>query len=372
MSAMEIDLRNISEERTRHGRVVVYARLGGRRIRLRAKIGTPEFVDEYRAAIKALRTGHQTSREKTASSAMPRGTLGWLVETYMRESVEFRSMRDVGQKRRRTRLAQLVMNHGTKPALMQPANIMAGLAKRATKPGSANIWLKDIKALYGWALKAGYVPSNPAAGIGKIKYKASSHHPWTLGEIAKYLKHHAGDDRALLAVLFLLITGLRRDDATRAGRQHIRDGRLILKASKNAEERNVALPPCLLALIERTSTQALAILTNNKGDKFGSGAAFGNWFRDRCDEADLHHCSAHGLRHALATIASENSASAHEIMSLLADRDIAQAQNYTRTAEARKMADSGLLKVLGAIQNTIETVAPSLKVADGATKSAAK
>jgi hypothetical protein len=25
---------------------------------------------------------------------------------------------------------------------------------------------------------------------------------------------------------------------------------------------------------------------------------FGNWVRDRCDEAGLHHCSAHGLREA--------------------------------------------------------------------------
>ncbi len=372
MSAMEIDLRNISEERTRHGRVVVYARLGGRRIRLRAKIGTPEFVDEYRSAMKTLRAGAPAAQPKTAAAAMPRGTLGWLVETYLRESVDFRSMREVGQKRRRTRLAQLTASHGTKPALMQPANIMAGLAKRAGKPGAANIWLKDIKALYGWALKAGYVAGNPAAGIGKIKYKTSSHHPWTLAEIASYLKHHAADDRSLLACLFLLITGLRRDDATRAGRQHIRDGRLVFKASKNAEERNTALPPFLLALIDRTSTQALAVLTNNRGEKFGSGAAFGNWFRDRCDEAGLHHCSAHGLRHALATIASENSASAHEIMSMLADRDIAQAQHYTRTAENRKMADSGMVKVLGAIQTMIETVAPSLKVASGATKIASK
>jgi integrase len=37
-------------------------------------------------------------------------------------------------------------------------------------------------------------------------------------------------------------------------------------------------------------------------------AGFGNRFRDRCHEAGLPHCTAHGLRKAGATIAAENGA----------------------------------------------------------------
>lgn len=37
-----------------------------------------------------------------------------------------------------------------------------------------------------------------------------------------------------------------------------------------------------------------------------TAAGFGNWFRDRCNEAELTHCSAHGVRKAAAARAAEN------------------------------------------------------------------
>ena len=41
----------LSHELTRHGRTVWYVRRNGKRIRLRAEFGTPEFDTEYQAAI---------------------------------------------------------------------------------------------------------------------------------------------------------------------------------------------------------------------------------------------------------------------------------------------------------------------------------
>jgi hypothetical protein len=41
----------LSRERTRHGKSVWYVRLDGKRIRLRAEYGTPEFDAEYQAAL---------------------------------------------------------------------------------------------------------------------------------------------------------------------------------------------------------------------------------------------------------------------------------------------------------------------------------
>lgn len=370
MSDMEINLKYLHVETSRHGKTVVYVRRNGKRVRLTAQPGTPDFLDEYRKALSAIGTPPPA---KTQAAKQPRGTLGWLIETYYRECVEFRRMRDIGQRRRRTRMGTLSAAMGDKPALMTPQNIMAGLAKRAATPGAANDWLKDIKSLYTWAHKAGYVASNPGAGIGRVAYKSTPHHTWTLDEIAQYLSHHHDNDRARLACLFLLISGLRRDDATRAGRQHIRNGRLSFQASKNAETRDTILPDFLLDMIGQARPGGtLAILTNNRGGHFASGAAFGNWMRDRCDEAGLQHCAAHGLRSALATIASENSGSEHEIMALLADRDPKQAQGYTRAANQKIISDSGMLKVIGPIQTMIRNVAPKERVAEGATKSRRK
>src|ERR1700689_4825125 len=62
----------LSREVTRHGRSVWYVRRDGKRIRLRAEYGTPEFTAEYQAVLAA----HQPVPEVTIAA----GTLAWLIE----------------------------------------------------------------------------------------------------------------------------------------------------------------------------------------------------------------------------------------------------------------------------------------------------
>jgi hypothetical protein len=61
----------LSREVTRHGKPVWYVRRDGKRIRLRAGFGTPEFDAEYQAGL----TG--TLRPRKGDPAA--GTLAWLV-----------------------------------------------------------------------------------------------------------------------------------------------------------------------------------------------------------------------------------------------------------------------------------------------------
>ena len=71
------------------------------------------------------------------------------------------------------------------------------------------------------------------------------------------------------------------------------------------------------------------------------------WSRDRCNEAGLPHCSAHGLRKATATALAESGASAHEVMAITGHRSISEAQRYTAAAERRRLADSAMAKLNG-------------------------
>jgi integrase len=71
-------------------------------------------------------------------------------------------------------------------------------------------------------------------------------------------------------------------------------------------------------------------------------AGFGNWFRERCDEADLPHCTSHGLRKAAATVAAENGATAHELMSICGWLTLKEAERYTRAAERKRLAERGM------------------------------
>ena len=49
---MRVQLKYVSEDVDRHGNVRCYVRVPGKRkVRIRALPGTPEFMDEYQAAI---------------------------------------------------------------------------------------------------------------------------------------------------------------------------------------------------------------------------------------------------------------------------------------------------------------------------------
>jgi integrase len=79
--------------------------------------------------------------------------------------------------------------------------------------------------------------------------------------------------------------------------------------------------------------------------QFGKGFTnngFGSWFKKRCREAGLPHCSAHGLRKASATIAAENGASDRQLMAMYGWQTSKQATHYTRSANQTRLAASGM------------------------------
>ena len=73
-----------------------------------------------------------------------------------------------------------------------------------------------------------------------------------------------------------------------------------------------------------------------------TAAGFGNWFRRRCDESGLPHCSAHGLRKAGATIAAGNQATEHQLMAIFGWVSPKQAALYTKAARQKVLAGSAM------------------------------
>jgi hypothetical protein len=76
-----------------------------------------------------------------------------------------------------------------------------------------------------------------------------------------------------------------------------------------------------------------------------SEAGFGNWFRDRCDEAGLPQCTAHGLKKAGATIAAENGATTRQLMAMFDWDTPEMAEVYTRAAEQKRLAGEGMFLI---------------------------
>jgi integrase len=88
------------------------------------------------------------------------------------------------------------------------------------------------------------------------------------------------------------------------------------------------------------------LLTTSFGKPF-TVVGFGNWFRDRCDEAGLPKgISAHGLRKATARRLADLGCSAHQIAAITGHATLAEVQRYTSAADRRRLAQEAMKKLI--------------------------
>jgi integrase len=362
-------LRYITEHVDRHGNVRVYVRRRGRWIRLRETPGTTEFLDEYRRAVggEAPLAPQAKHRPRPA-----RESLRWLTELYY-GSAEFKSL--VRGHVRRRLLETICEEHGDKPyRLMLPRHVRTLRDERADAPATANARVKALRQVFAWAIAVGHADSNPAREVPYIRTASDGFHTWTVDEVKRYQQRHAMGTKARLALELMLLTGVRRSDAVRLGRQHERDGWLNFTEAKGrtrkVKAREIPILPQLRSCLDATPSGHLTYLVTMFGKPFTSNG-FGNWFRRRCNEAGLPHCSAHGLRKAGATIAAENGATEHQLMAIYGWESTKQAAIYTRAANRKRLVGSAM-HLIAPEQKPDESVALRSAVAPGATKSPAK
>ncbi len=90
----------------------------------------------------------------------------------------------------------------------------------------------------------------------------------------------------------MIYTGQRRSDIVRMGWQHISGDTLAVVQDKTRGFLRIPFHPKLAASIGKLPRLNMTFLLTEAGAPF-SAAGFGNWFRERCNEAGLQHCSAH-------------------------------------------------------------------------------
>lgn len=208
-------------------------------------------------------------------------------------------------------------------------------------PEAANARVKAIRQVFKFGVRKKFAPFNPARDVPYIKTGSTGYHTWTVEEVRQFEERHPIGTKARLALALLMFTGQRRSDIIRFGKQHAKGGKLAFTQHKgrNRKPKKLILP-ILLALqsiIDASPCGDLTFLVNDLGRSF-TDAGFGNKFRDWCDQAELPHCSAHGVRKAGATIAAENGATTKQLMAIFGWDSIKQAEIYTRAAEQKRMA----------------------------------
>jgi site-specific recombinase XerD len=322
---------HLHAERSRHGRLAWYVRIGkGKRTRLHAEYGTPEFYEEYHAAITA-----QPRRTSGAAT----GTLRWLLERY-RESAEWRALSHATRRQRENIFLQVLETAGDQPySKITQGTIIAGRDRRASTPAQARNFLDAMRGIFRWALAAQHVRNDPTAGVKNPKRKKGRGFPaWTEADAAAYEQRWPIGTKERVWYDVLCFTGARRGDAVIVGRQHVRDNVLTFRTEKGGEEVEVTIPilPALARTLEAGPCGDLAFICGAKGRPL-TKESFGNAFSDAARAAGVQK-SAHGVRKIAATRAADNGATVHQLMAIFGWRSPAMAQVYTQEANRRRLA----------------------------------
>ncbi|MET4802514.1 tyrosine-type recombinase/integrase [Bradyrhizobium sp. LB11.1] len=368
----ETKLPFISREENRHGTPVVFVRRNGRRIRIHEPEGTPAFARAYAEAVESL--GEPPSKRRKPTSDLPvypKGTLGWLGVQYFasRGKDEFMSLDNDSRRARRNSLEKDCFtvalsdddpeHMGFCPFKYLSGQKMKRMIEAADGPGARTNRRKHLSALCAWGVENNHLPSNPVRDIKSGRAEATDgYYTWQIPDVQQFLAFHSGAARrsrkARLALGLLLFSGSRRQDMVTLGKQHCRGSVpdqigdwISYVPKKTIKKRRTMVQKPLLPVLKKIITEswdilgAMTFLITEQGKPF-TAAGFGNWFRDRCDEADLQQCTAHGLKKAGATIAAENRATVHELMAMFDWSSPRMAEVYTRKAEQKRLAGGAM------------------------------
>jgi integrase len=310
---------------------------------------TPEWWQEY-----AVFEGTAAPRGRRFTE----GTLDDLCERYYR-SQDFNSQGETSRAKNRAVIESFREGRGSRlVAQLTFEHLDAIFAKAAKKrdgengrkvggPAAAERLRKQLRRLFTHAVRVGLIRSNPVELTAPVKYRSSGFHTWTEEEIAQYQERHPLGTKARLALEVILWTGQRRGDAHRFGPKHIKGDRIRYEQEKK-DGKPVSLPlaPQLRAAIAAMPAVGMTTFLVTEAGKPFSKAGFGNWFRDRCNDAGLPHCAAHGLRKAIARRLAEAGASQRQIKAVGDWTNDRQVATYTADADQVQLAEEAFVRLV--------------------------
>jgi integrase len=333
----------LSSERTRHGKFIWYVRRPGRKkVRLRAEYGTPEFMEQYQAAL----AGETPSKPSAASS----GTLEWLLALY-RDSSAWAGLSSATRRQRENIFKHVMAKAGKEPAAdIDRADIQAGIDARKATPAQARNFRDAMRGMFVWAVRAGLVPHDPTAATERPKkVKGPGFVAWTEDDVAAYERRWPIGTKERVWIDVLLYTGLRRGDAVRLGRQHVSDGVATIRTEKSQFQVEVTIPilPVLLQTLAAGPTGDLAFICGTTGKPL-TKESFGTMFKSACKAAGLMKRSAHGCRKIGATRAANAGATIHELNAIFGWTGTQMASHYTQLADNKRLARGAMDKLMRA------------------------
>ena len=331
---------------TRHGKSVWCVRVtdeAGRRkkVQIKGEYGTPQFVAAYEAAV-ACHPAPPVGPYAKASA----GTVKWLIDRY-RESQAWQAYSSATRRQREFIFLQIIAKAGNEPLRNVTRGAIArGRDDRAKTPAQGRHYMEAVRGLFSWALDAQLVAFDPASGLkDPPRKKGGGFRVWTEEEVQRYESRWLIGTRERVWLDVLLYSGLRRSDAVRLGRGHVRvfssKGRRIrvhtIATQKSGETVDVTLPilPQLQATLDAGPIGAETYIAGKRGKPF-TRESFGTAFAEACKLAGVPG-RAHGIRKLGATRAANNGATINQLQALFGWTDVKMPLLYTKSADRKRL-----------------------------------
>jgi len=314
----------------------------------------------YAAALAIIPNKHV---EIGANRTLP-GTINALAVTYY-SSAEWHALAAETQKSRRRIIERLRLQHGDKRVALLGRDHILKILAAIQSPSAKRSLLKTMRGLMRFAVPL-MRKDDPTEGIPGIKLpKTKGHHTWTDEEIAQYRSHWPLGTQQRLVFEFALETSSRRSEVVRLGPQHVKNGRIHIERTHGSEDVDIMMSPQLKTACDAMPKAHLTYIVTAYGkprSKYGLGNDFAKWVT----EAGLPgNCRLHGLKKAGMRRLAEAGGTTHELMAISGHKTLAEVQRYTKDADRKKLADSGMAKLRGQTENAnVTNIAPTLHKQD--------
>lgn len=308
-------------------------------------IGTEEFLREYGRCVSNVPTV-----EKTVRSRVREGSVDDLVSRYLRSSDFKGEAQPVTLSKNRAIIERFRKKHGERMVAhvtFEPLDkiITAARVKSADGKGgnfAAQKLRKELKRLFGYAVKLGWLASNPVDHIRPLKLRTDGFHSWTEKEVEQYQNHWALGTHQRLALELVLWTGKRIGDVAKLGPQHIIDNCLVSVDSKTQKPSHIALSDQLLLALAAVGEPHGYLITWSHGRGY-SEKSLSQTFSEWCNRAGLpNYCSAHGLRKAISRRMAESGLTNAEMKSVTQHTADSELVIYTRAANQKQLAEKAI------------------------------
>ncbi len=222
-----------------------------------------------------------------------------------------------------------------------------------------------MRGLFKWAKGAGHVKFNPAADVEYPKRPKTQGFPvWTEDDLLRYEARWPLGTKERVWLAVLLYTGLRRGDAVKFGRQHVRNGVAAIRTEKSQGQIEVVIPilPDLDAALRAGPTGELAFICGARGEPM-TKESFGNVFSEAARTAGIRK-SAHGVRKAGATRAANRGATVAQLEAIFGWVGGKMASHYTRSADRGRLARDAIIKLANDSGTSIVLPDESVRLSD--------